>query len=54
MKKILKNAYNAIIEGRTAKAEYEVAKMLHNTEFRNESFEVVLDYVRGKKIECLK
>ena len=50
VKNFLKTWYDTIISGRTAKAEYEVARMLHHTEYRNESFDTVLYKVRNKRL----
>lgn len=50
MIKIIKTLYDSIIRGRITRAEYEVAVMLHRTEFRNESFDTVLHYVQQKNV----
>jgi len=48
---MIRKLYNSIIEGRISKAEYEVAKLLQQTEYRNESFESVLRMVKCRNLK---
>ncbi len=43
----MRKLYNLIIANKQRQANVEVAKLLHNSEYRNESFAYVLDLVEN-------
>jgi len=52
--RILRAILSAIEESRQASANYQVARLLHRTEYPNESFERIYASVRDRKLEDLK
>lgn len=47
---LLKQAYTALISVRKEQATYRVAKILHSTEYKNQSFAYVYNMVKSGKV----
>jgi len=49
--RFLKTIFDAIIAGRQADADFRIAKMLHGTEYRQHSFQEVLNMVESRNLK---
>ena len=47
----MKRFFNAIMAGRQAKANAEIARMLQRSEYKNENFNYVLDMVERGELQ---